>query len=161
MKITTTAQRLEALGCPYEIDQNGRLWPVAKWAWENLVIIPLPKPLPPYLGATKLVRSFRFHRLLEAQIRGVLEDLLASHGWDFFSTYSGSFNIRLQRGSKTAVSAHSFGCAVDFNAEMMPMGSDKAWPAKVIKVWNEHGFINGAGWARRDPMHCEARKVFP
>lgn len=48
---------------------------------------------------------------------------LINHGlYKEIKTFDGCFNPRYQRGSKTKISIHAFGLALDFNASQNPLG---------------------------------------
>ncbi len=159
--LDSTAARLAALGPAYRIRPDGQPEETPGWRWHSLVKVFLPTSLPSKLGGTSLIREILIHRLLANQVIGALKDLWNSNLWDLFHTFSGSFSIRFIRGSHDTPSVHCWAAALDWNAEMMPLGSDHKWPPKVLEIWNAHGFISGQGWARPDPMHVEARKLFP
>jgi len=157
--LRTVAQRNAVLGQPYLWD-GGLLKANAAWARQNLIRVALPSPLPLAWNHAVLVPSIMFHATLAHQLRGVLDDLARHELWPLFKTYSGSYNVRKVRGSR-AISTHSWGCAVDFNSDTLPLGSRWRWPEQVIRCWNDHGFICGQDFSRADPMHFQAVKLFP
>lgn len=68
------------------------------------------------------------------------------------SKYAGCFNFRLSRNSNN-LSSHSWGCAVDHDAENKPNGqSAKRFPAWIVKCFEAEGWIN----LKNDPMHFQA-----
>jgi len=129
------------------------------WARQNLVRVTLPTRLPLAWNGAVLVASVSFHRLLAHQLRGVLDDLLRRELWPLFHTFSGSYCVRRVRGSN-AISTHAWACAIDFNSDTLPLGSTWKWPTKVIRCWNDHGFVCGQDFGRPDPMHFQAVKLF-
>ena len=158
-EIRNTTQRLAVLGRPYQV-HNGVIYADLAWAAANLVYVPMPQGLVLSWDHGTITHRVRCHRLLADQLQGAFVELMAKRLWDELGSFAGSYIVRRQRGSK-AISAHAFGIALDFNSENMPQGSPAQWPVKVVDVWNAHGFINGAGFKRPDPMHWEALKVFP
>jgi hypothetical protein len=87
---------------------------------------------------------------------------------DEIRTWDGLYNVRYMRGSKTVLSRHSWGLAVDLNATWNPLVSvtpqNRAemrkkyvkWSEKFLKIWRKNGFDCGADWKTRlDGMHFE------
>ena len=72
-------------------------------------------------------------------------------------TWDGCFNIRLQRGSKTKMSIHSWGLAVDINAFSNPLGGKSNFSSIFVKCFTDSGFIWGGNFKRPDPMHFELK----
>lgn len=79
-------------------------------------------------------------------------------------TFDGLFNIRYIRGSKTRLSIHSWGLAIDLNASNNPLGLTKQQAiAKGLcpfsnlfdEVWKDAGWTPGINWKRPDGMHFE------
>jgi hypothetical protein len=69
-------------------------------------------------------------------------------------TFDGCFNIRFVRGSKKVYSIHSWGCAIDLNAEENPLASAGKWSANFIAVMVNCNVYCGQNWlGRKDPMH--------
>lgn len=53
-------------------------------------------------------------------------------------------------------SNHSWGLAVDLDAQEYPQGQRKRRPPQwVDDIWRKYGFQNGVYWANPDPMHYE------
>lgn len=67
------------------------------------------------------------------------------------------FNNRAVGGTRVP-SVHSWGLAVDFNAQDYPQGQSRRRPPQwVVDVMRRHGFAWGGYWSgrRADPMHFE------
>lgn len=68
--------------------------------------------------------------------------------------FDGCFNIRFVRGSKTVLSVHSWGCAIDLNAAENPLATSGKWPEAFIETMTSSGVFCGQNWTgRKDPMH--------
>ena len=67
-------------------------------------------------------------------------------------TYDGLFVIRNTRGS-TLVSAHSYGIAIDVNAEDGRLGATPSMAQSVVDAFTGAGFTWGGSWGRPDGMH--------
>ena len=65
-----------------------------------------------------------------------------------------AFGIRLITGSDSVLSVHSWGMALDLNAEDNPLGSDGNWSEDFIDIMRRNGIYCGQNWTgRKDPMH--------
>lgn len=86
----------------------------------------------------------------------------------YFEDYGGSFNWRVIDGTNR-LSSHSFGAAFDLNVDLggywrwagVPEGQvvdyDNQMPAKLVQVFERHGFVWGGKWNHYDGMHFEYR----
>lgn len=74
-------------------------------------------------------------------------------------TFDGCFNIRYQRGSRTAASLHSWGIAIDVNAAWNGLGKDPQLSAGFVKCFTDNGFDWGGTWKRKDGMHFQLSKI--
>ena len=68
-------------------------------------------------------------------------------------TFDGCFQIRNVRGKNNALSAHSYGIAIDFNAAENPLGGSITFSKEFLDCFREAGFTLGADFARKDGMH--------
>jgi hypothetical protein len=84
-----------------------------------------------------------------------LIDELAARGYPLKS--GGGFNYRNIRGSKTTLSQHAFGNAIDINPEDNPLGSAaNNLPPDIAEIAARHGLVWGGNFkGRKDPMHFE------
>jgi len=71
-------------------------------------------------------------------------------------TFGGCFSFRPQR-TRTKLSAHSWGIAIDLNPESNAQGTIGDMDSSVIKIFREAGFEWGGDWQgkTRDPMHFQ------
>jgi hypothetical protein len=68
-------------------------------------------------------------------------------------TFDGCYVIRNVRGRKS-FSLHSWGMAVDFNAEYERLGQEQTnWSGQFIAIMKAAGIYWGGDWRRKDPMH--------
>ena len=124
-------------------------WNVPMWIDTHIPALPnrlyINKDLVPVIETT-------FNRLISL---GVYKEI---------HTFDGLFNIRYIRGSKTRLSIHSWGLAIDLNASNNPLGHTKQQAvAKGLhpftdlfdEVWAEAGWTPGIRWSRPDGMHFE------
>lgn len=69
-------------------------------------------------------------------------------------SFDGAFNIRNIRGSRSVLSVHSWGAAIDLNAKTNPLGSTGDWSDEFIEVMTRNDVYCGQSWqGRKDPMH--------
>jgi|GEM_PF-858998 len=69
-------------------------------------------------------------------------------------TFDGCYNLRTVRGTDTILSVHSWGCAIDLNAHLNPLGAEADWSADFIGVMEHCGIFCGSRWhGRPDAMH--------
>ncbi|WP_179145238.1 peptidoglycan-binding protein [Rhizobium sp. RU36D] len=72
---------------------------------------------------------------------------------------AGMLCTRYVRGSKTSISNHSWGCAIDFTLEgkLDTRGDDKAQKGliRMHPIFNSHDFFWGAAFKTEDAMHFE------
>ncbi len=81
----------------------------------------------------------------------------------FLSPIGGSFKWRYIAGTKR-LSVHSFGAAIDINVRYSAYwrwSKGKVYknkiPAKIVQIFERHGFIWGGKWYHYDTMHFEYR----
>jgi len=79
-------------------------------------------------------------------------------------TWDGCYNVRLIRGSKTVLSVHSWGLAIDMNASHNPLGYSKdeakanglkPFSLSFDETFRSNGFKCGIDFKRGDGMHFE------
>lgn len=103
--------------------------------------------------------SFTVHHLIGPIIKYLIDETerrgyLIDHGpGDVDDDWS--YANRAIRG-RNSPSNHSWGLAVDINAQDFPLGSSKRLPQWLVDLWKAHGFDYGGDWSgRKDPMHFE------
>ena len=74
-------------------------------------------------------------------------------------TWDGCFNIRLQRGSKTKMSLHSWGLACDINASDNAQGKIPKLSPELVKCFTDNGFTWGGNFKKKDGMHFELTNI--
>lgn len=94
----------------------------------------------------------------------VFNRLISLQAYNEIKTFDGLFNIRYIRGSKTKLSIHSWGLAIDLNAAHNPLGlTREQCIAKGLnpftklfdEIWKDAGWNCGAYFTRADGMHFE------
>jgi hypothetical protein len=135
---------------------------LGNWQRENIVTIEIPgfSDLPPYhtnkISVNKKTAE-QFKMLFEAWAKAGLTSKLLS--------YDGSFNPRLIRGSRTTLSNHTYGIAIDFNFQWNKLGvfpasyGSKGSLRELVEIANDLGFYWGGHFSRKDGMHFEIGKL--
>lgn len=136
------------------------------WYQENIVSVPTPwnlfyagKPIKPRVlihkkAAESLGRVFAdiWNRAAKSQAQ--------IDAWGL-SDFSGSFNYRMKRGGST-LSMHSYGAAVDFDADRNGFGDRTphfAGAKPVLEAFAAEGWVWGGTWSKPDGMHWQAARV--
>jgi len=136
---------------------------------KNFALINLPYPLRYVVAPGKftVVNKMRCHKLLADAFTNVFTQLLSHYGLpelqrlgiDFFG---GCVAVRLQRGSRTKWSRHSWGIAIDLDP--LRNGLKTKWPQsqfskpeyqKLHEIFEANGFLNYGKVRGDDAMHFE------
>ena len=134
---------------------------------KNLVVIKFPYPMRIAWDLTKSVTSTRCHKLAAPQFQAVFGELLAAYGLPELQRlgidlFGGLVNFRLQRGSKTKWSRHSWGIAIDLDP--VRNGLKTKWKdaqfskheyKKMIDIFYKNGFMSYGKDRDFDAMHLE------
>jgi hypothetical protein len=110
------------------------------------------------------------NKILQAPFGKVMDELITTGLHREIKTWDGCYNVRYQRGSRTMLSRHSWGLAIDLNATWNPLVSVNAanraalrakyvqWSEPFLDIWRKHGFECGADWTNKlDGMHFELK----
>jgi hypothetical protein len=108
-----------------------------------------------------LVRSDGFRRSFHRSIVDLMQiclDLTEALGYDVEPWQSWGYSCRAVAGTSSP-SNHSWGTAVDVNAQDNPRRRDRRFqsnlPAAVVRMWEGVGFRWGGRWNWPDPMHFD------
>jgi len=141
----------ELYGDPRQfIRDDGTLSPL----WEaKMTVVPFPAPLPLGWDKSKLARGCRVNHVIADEVDRVCKLLWKEGLWPRLRTYDGGYAFRAQRGSSTKMSLHSYGAALDFNAESNQLGTAGDMDPGVVQLFESCGWTWGGRWRRPDPMH--------
>lgn len=139
MSLLTSKECLRVLGDP-EREKDMQIWIIPREVW----IPAFPQ------------RIYCNKRLI-APLSGVLAALHQRGLSQAIKTYDGCFNIRKVRGAH-AISLHSWGVALDIDANWNSLGMIPKINPDVVKCFKEHGFNWGGDFQRLDGMHFELSK---
>jgi hypothetical protein len=136
------------------IQADGTLDP--RWQIDSLDYIALPVPLMLSYDHSKTITHFRCHKLLVEILEAVFVEIKSKGLEPDLYSFGGCFSFRPQRtGNK--LSTHSWGIAIDLNAESNRQGTAGDMNPGIISVFRDAGFAWGGDWSgrSRDPMHFQ------
>lgn len=141
--------------------------PSPTWEKQNLVLV-----VPPWKIVTswdsQAVKGIRVHIRCAESLERVLSEIWRAAGGDAraialwgMDRFGGAYSFRIMRGG-SALSMHSWGCALDFDPARNAFGSRKPNLAScpgVLSAFAAEGWIWGGNWKKPDGMHFQAAKV--
>jgi hypothetical protein len=93
------------------------------------------------------------------QIRGAVAELVERGLQDTITSYSGCFAPRhINRIPTAGLSHHAWGIALDVNVPQNPFGAEPDQDARLVRVFEDWGFIWGGDFILPDGMHFEYRR---
>lgn len=111
--------------------------------------------VPPNMEIGAIPKKIYCHKLLVAPLTKALENLISRGYVKELKTWDGCYNPRLQRGSMTKWSIHSWALAIDVNAAWNGLGVKPVLSAGFVKCFTDAGFDWGGTWKRLDGMHFQ------
>lgn len=158
----TYEQRCEVFGViPFKhtpTDKNPeKVTILGDWEKENIVRIKPPIVCP------KFTSSVRVHKLAAPQFMQVYTDIEDEGLADQLLSYEGAYTPRFIRGSRTTLSNHAHGTAIDHNAKYNGLGkypaNGKGSVRDLVPHFENNGFYWGGNFKRRDGMHFEICRI--
>jgi hypothetical protein len=123
--------------------------------FESKYIVPFKLPYPLLYEGTKVTKA-RCHKLIVDNFLKAFQDIKAAGLQDQLKNYSGIYARRSIRGFGSHPSTHSWGIAIDLEAEKFPLGSTKRFADPIINIFRSAGFFYGGDFqSRKDPMHFQ------
>ncbi|HEX9123760.1 MAG TPA: M15 family metallopeptidase [Actinomycetota bacterium] len=93
------------------------------------------------------------------QIRGAVHELIADGLAGTIHSYSGCYARRFTNlDPSQSISHHTWGIALDINVPQNPFGATPHQDPRMVRVFEEWGFIWGGTFVRPDGMHFEYRR---
>jgi D-alanyl-D-alanine carboxypeptidase len=124
-------------------------------AFENRNIVTFTLPFLLYYEGKKISQA-RCHRLIVENFQKAFEDIKAAGLDEIVKNFSGIYAKRAIRGFASHASTHSWGVAIDLDAEEYPLGDSKRFPDPVVSAFHNAGFFYGGDFiSRKDPMHFQ------
>lgn len=130
------------------------------WEDENIVSVSVEG-----LDAVDKDGRIRLHRKVAAQVQGFFKEVKDKGLSNLIISSDGAFVPRFQRGSKTALSNHSWGSAFDLNADYNGLGKTPAGYGEqgcllpLVPIAHTWGLYWGGHFSRCDGMHFEVGKI--
>lgn len=138
---------------------------LGNWESENIKRFDIPQlaGVPFYSpgGALKCSGKIYLHRLAGPIFQRFFDRVEQAGLLDRVRTFDGAFVPRYVRGSKTSLSNHSWGTAIDINAYANGLGKTPAALGRdgcvleLVPLAHECGLYWGGNFSRKDGMHFE------
>jgi hypothetical protein len=128
----------------------------AAWEHDFIVTAALPFPLPLSWDLTQQATRFQCHKLMADVFHAVFAEIQARGLKNSLTSFAGCYEPRAQRAS-TKLSTHTWGIAMDLNAESNSQGTRGNIAPALIEIFRSLGFKWGGDWPgqRSDPMHFQ------
>jgi hypothetical protein len=98
--------------------------------------------------------SIRLHKHFKPLLEEALKEILVMNLQGEIKTVHDDFSVRMISGSTDVMSVHSWGVALDMNAEINPLGAAGKWSEAFLAVMRRHHIYCGQDWeGLKDPMH--------
>lgn len=132
---------------------DGKVLTGAQWEARHMTIVHGLPGLPP-------TKRLYVNRFIADPLREALAACVAL-GDGYRVRTLGCFAPRASRGNPRLFSLHSFGLAVDINADTNPMRSPmvRDIPDEWVAEFEARGWTWGGRWTVADPMHLQAATV--
>jgi hypothetical protein len=133
------------------------------WEKNNIVTLEIPQ-----LKGVKGCESgkVRFHKKAARQLQQLFEDWEKAGLMGLIFSWDGAFYPRFVRGSRRALSNHSYGTAFDINAAwnglgvVPPLVGENGSVRELVELANKNGFFWGGHFSSRlDGMHFEVAEL--
>lgn len=134
------------------IREDGTVSPL----WESrMTVVAFPSPLPLGWDKSKLAKGARVNHEIADEVDRACRIIAKEGLWPRLRTFDGAYAFRAQRGSSTKTSMHSFGAALDFNAETNQLGMTGDMDMGIVQLFEACGWTWGGRWKRKDGMHFQ------
>ena len=150
---------------PSPVDATASAANLERWESANLVSLTPPFPMVLAWQPDQPLRIIRCHRLVAPSLSRVLAAIRRLYPTDTglraagLHLFGGCYAHRFIRGSRTALSVHAYGAAIDLDPDRNALGSSPdsaAMPSPVVTLFEHEGWTWGGRFSRPDPMHFEA-----
>ena len=143
-------------------DEYGHIEYTNDWDRDNITVVDIPQLAA--IGAG--TNGIKFYQPAAKQLQAAFDEIQKAGLMNQIHEWCGSYSPRLLRGSTNILSNHAFGTALDINCTNLTYGrpvqfSNQPDFAKVVDIFQKHGFVWGGYFARPDPMHFETYRIDP
>ncbi|HEV2889742.1 MAG TPA: M15 family metallopeptidase [Frankiaceae bacterium] len=142
----TGSKAAKAFGAfSYRWYDDGTIEPDRRWVAANIVSTTVP-----------VIGRVTCHRLMVPQLRAALAEVEANGLGHLLKTFDGCYVPRfIERDPSHAISLHTWGIAIDFDAATNARGGRGTMDARIVSIFKRWGFRWGGDWSYTDPMHFE------
>jgi hypothetical protein len=113
--------------------------------------------IPTHLEVGFIPKKLYCNKAMQKPFLAAITALITTGAVKELKTFDGCFNIRKKRGG-TTMSLHSWGVAVDVNANWNRMGEPPTLSKKFVKCFTDNGFDWGGDWKKPDGMHFQLKR---
>lgn len=103
--------------------------------------------------------GFWCNKLLIPTFQKVYTSIVRSGLSSELQTFDGCYCVRYIRG-RMNISTHSWGISVDHNAVTNLLGAKPTMHQGIVSAFEQHGFVWGGNWNRKDGMHFQFAKGY-
>lgn len=136
---------------------------LGNWTSENITQVKVPQ----LVGVTGAPGSgtVSFHKAAVDQLVAMFQGWEDAGLIDRVKSFAGTWAPRFIRGSRTSLSNHAWGTAIDLNAGWNPLGARPALlgqagcTRELVDIAVANGFFWGGWFSRQDGMHFECCKI--
>lgn len=146
-------------------DTDGDWVPDRQFYEDNIVIMPLPFPLRLAWGDHEPVRRIALHAYVVNSALDAFQEIGEYKGIEYLKEnnldlFGGGYFFR-KMSSGNALSAHSWGIALDFLPHLGSMGKKPKLPEFIVNAFKSRGWNWGGDWPNEGPypydgMHFQA-----
>lgn len=131
-----------------------RYGPIENGVWANeqtfMRYIDVPQDLCRPMGHNRIYCNIDIAEPLTKALQSIVNRGLTGK----IHSFDGCFNIRPSRSNERQ-SVHSWGMAVDINADTNKLGEDGDMAPEIVACFKEQNFVWGGDWHHKDPMHLQ------
>lgn len=129
--------------------------PKSKQVEKHLVVLDVP----PELEIGFIPKKIYCHKLMVAPLLKGFRNLIDRGFVNELKSWDGCFNPRLQRGSRTKWSIHTWALAFDCNAAWNQLGAIPKLSKGFVQCFKDAGFDWGGDFKRLDGMHFQLANI--
>jgi hypothetical protein len=136
------------------INNDGTIKP--KWETDQMGLAHLPFRIPLSFCPSIEVDRIYCHKKLISTFTSVFQSIQDNNLRRHVTSFSGCYIFRGKFNNRQ-LSAHSWGIAIDLNAESNEHGTRGSMHPDIVDIFKSYGFEWGGSWKRKDknPMHFQ------
>lgn len=114
--------------------------------------------VPAELEVSVIPKKLYCNKIMVNPLSLAFQNLIRTGFVNELKTFDGCFNVRKKRGL-TGQSLHSWGIAIDLNANWNQLKMKPTLSAGFVKCFTDVGFDWGGNWVRLDGMHFQLARI--